>query len=327
MLFASARAAMESVVRVLLSILAVLLLVPGWTVEERLPLPSPGYRLSAERVALDPGDPARRRLGGLVYLGGVALSSGDPAFGGFSALAVEGDRFMTVSDGGNLLRFRMGADWRVRDATYSPLPAGPGTGWEKRERDTEALARDPAGGRFWVAFERANQIWRFGPGGRVARVAPPAMRRWRQNGGAESMARLPDGGFVVLAESGGEALRFAGDPVAGAPAFRFRYRPATGMKPVDAAALPDGRLLVLERRFRAPYRWDSRLAVVAAGAVRPGARVRGRALARWAEPLLSDNFEGIAVTREGNATVLWMVSDDNQSMLQRTLLLKFRLDA
>jgi len=54
--------------------------------------------------------------------------------------------------------------------------------------------------------------------------------------------------------------------------------------------------------------------------------VRGREIARLETPLVHDNIEGVAVTREGGRTTIWLVSDDNQSMMQRTLLLKFRLE-
>ena len=316
-------------------ILAVLLVVPGWSGDERLALPAPGHRLEVLRVALDPERLALRRVGGLRYLGGVALASEDPAFGGFSALDVQGDRFALLSDGGNLLTFRMGRDWRPRGARHRPLPAGPGTGWRKADRDAEALAVDPATGDAWVAFENHNEVWRFSRELRraVRGRAPPRMRGWPDGGGAEAMARLSDGRFVLLAEreragpGARAALLFAGDPTdPRRDGARFAYLPAPGYSPVDAAELPDGRLLVVERRFRLPYRWSTRLALVGRGAVRAGARVRGRTLAVLAAPLAHDNFEGVAVVREGGATVLWLLSDDNQSALQRTLLLKFRVE-
>ena len=121
---------------------------------------------------------------------------------------------------------------------------------------------------------------------------------------------------------------FAGDPTD--PAVRderFGYRPERGYDPVGLAELPDGRLLVLERRLAPPFRWRTRLALVPRGAVQAGATVEGRTAARLDAPLLHDNFEGIAVAREGGATIVWLLSDDNRFALQRTLLLKFRLDA
>lgn len=319
-----------------------LLATPGWTGEARLSLPERAARVTATRVALRPGDPAVRRTGGLTYLGGVALRSADPAFGSFSALIVEGDRFTLMSDGGVAARFRMGADWTPRDVRFDALPAGPGTGWTKTDRDAEAMTIDPRTGRVWVAFENHDEIWRYAPGltrGERGR-APRAMANWPTNGGAESMTRLRDGRFVVIAEKrrpprksrekperARAALLFAGDPTD--PRVRvdaFIYRPAPAHDPTDIVELPGGRLLVLERAFAFPWRWRTRVALVERGAVRAGAVVTGRTLARLDAPMLADNFEGIAAATEGGATIVWLLSDDNQFPLQRTLLLKFRLE-
>ena len=42
-------------------------------------------------------------------------------------------------------------------------------------------------------------------------------------------------------------------------------------------------------------------------------------------PLTVDNFEGLAVREEAGRTFLYIVSDDNFSGSQRTLLMKFEL--
>jgi hypothetical protein len=108
--------------------------------------------------------------------------------------------------------------------------------------------------------------------------------------------------------------------------FRFSYRPPAGFKPTDIAELPDGRLLVLNRRFTVVDGFRVVLTLVEPGQIAAGRTVQGRALARFAPPLLSDNFEGIAMVREANGGVgFWIVSDDNQSRLQQSLLLKFRI--
>ena len=331
-------------VRVLFVILAVLLIVPGWTGKERLALFGPHVRVTAIRVALDPDRPARQQVGALTFLGGVQLKSADPAFGGYSALAVDGDRFTLLSDGGNILRFRLGGDWRVRDVATADIPAGPGTGWDKRDRDTESMV--VAAGHAWAGYEADNGIWRFDA--RLRRVQavvhPRAMDSWPDNGGPEAMARLPDGRFVVIGEVAHvprrlwprseearlgtrDALLFAGDPIVSGAPRRFAYV-AHGRHDVsDAAALPDGSLLVLERRFRLPNRWSAMITRVAARDIRAGGIARSQVLAVLEAPLVHDNFEGLAVTRDGAQTILWLVSDDNQSIWQRTLLLKFRLDA
>jgi hypothetical protein len=306
----------------------------GWSREARVAMLGQDRRVTARPIALDPHDPARRRVGGLVYRGGVELIGRDPAFGGYSALAVQGRRFTLLSDDANILRFTLHEDGIVRDVRFGQLPAGPDTGWTKRERDSESMAIDPATGTIWVGFEQFNQIWRYAPSFARAEagVAPGAMALWRSNGGIEAMARLADGRFVAISESPpyGETtqqgLVWSGDPVAEpVPAFHFAYRPAPGFRPVDMVELPDRRLLVLERRFALPFRWSDRLVVVDRDMLAPGGMVRGREIARLEAPLVHDNFEGVAVTRERGRTTIWLVSDDNRLPMERTLLLRFDL--
>lgn len=316
-------------------VVAVLTLVPGWTGWERLPLLGAAPRVTATRVPLDPRDPARRRVGRLTFMGGVALASPDRAFGGFSALHVIGDRVTLLSDGGNIVRLRLASDGSVHDVRFGDLPGGPGTGWRKLDRDSEALAVDPATGAAWIGFERANAIWRYSPGleRAEAQVQPPAMRGWPRNGGSESLVRRRDGSFVAIAEearrdeSTRALLVWPGDPTTSPEkVWRLRYRPPAGYDPADATELPDGRLLVLNRGWRPLLRFDAVLVVIDPRALRPGAVVEGRQIAHLAAPLTVDNFEGVAATVEKGRTVIWLASDDNRTPFERTLLMKFRLD-
>ena len=329
---------MRSVPTTLIVILLVLALVPAWTGEPRLDLFDRPFVLRTTRVVLDPANPAHIRLGKLVFLGGVALSADVPAFGGFSSLSVRGDRFTLLSDGGTIVRFRMGSDWHPHHATYQNLPGGPGTGWQKQDRDSESMTSDPDG-RIWVGFERWNAIGRYAPGfTRMERlVQPRSMADWDDNGGAESMVRLRDGRFVVIAEqrrdghgmkTAREGLVFAQDPTTDPrPVFRFTYQAPRHYDPSDITELPDGRLLVLNRRFALPFAFSAKLAIVKKTDLKPGGNMRVHEIAAIAAPLTSDNYEGLAITREGDSTIVWLVSDDNQTSLQRSLLLKFRLDA
>ncbi|WP_082453902.1 esterase-like activity of phytase family protein [Sphingomonas sp. Leaf62] len=319
--------------RILFVILAVLLLVPSWSGAERLPLYAKVPTITAERVALYPKNPRRRDRGSFTYLGGVVLRGNDPAFGGFSSMHVDGDRFSLLSDGGSLVQFTMGADWTPRDVAVREI-AGPGTGWEKRDRDTESLAVRPDGSVL-VGYERHNQIWRFTAdlSRPLSHAAPQRMADWSANSGAEAMAQLHDGSVVVFSESHGEkgrrgysAIRFLGDPTdPKTPRYGFRYAPPASFVNTDAAQLPDGRLLVLTRRTRLKDFFTTGIELVDLRGVRPGQSLRGRTLARLVPPTLHDNFEAMAITREGGRLILWLASDDNQSMLQRSLLLKFAI--
>jgi len=325
--------------RLLFSAFLLLLFVPTFAGTERLALYDSHAKIAIAPVALDSSVPARRRLGGLTYLGGWALSSWDPAFGGFSSMVVAGDHFLLLSDGGNYLRFRLTLRHTLAEVSVGALPAGPGTGWDKHDRDSESLAVDPISGRLWVGFEQVNAIYRYAPGfaAAEAEVRPRAMADWQPDFGPESMVRLRSGGFIVIAErttrfGGGDlaprpAVFFAGDPTRDPRGgYTFLYRPPSGFSPTDAVELPDGRLAVLNRRWKLREGFTAALTIVDRTAIRRGAEVAGREVARFASPVVHDNFEALATTREGGATILWIASDDNQQWWERSLLLKFRLE-
>lgn len=298
---------------------------------------SPPDRHAAIRshpVALDPADPGRDRVGPLRYLGGWELSSDRDDFGGISALRVQGDKVLAISDAGGIFRFRIGSDGAISETDFSELPAGPGTGITRKDRDSEALAIDPATGGAWVAFERHNMVWRYSPGldRAEADAAPEAMADWPWNGGAEAMARLADGRFLIICEEPAgpgkthRALLFAGDPThPGTAPVRFLYRAPPPFWVTDAVQLPDGRLLLLHRDYAVGRGVSAALTLVDPAAIGEGALVAGRLIARFAPPTTLDNMEALAVERVGGRTILWLASDDNFSALQRTLLMKFEL--
>ena len=53
-----------------------------------------------------------------------------------------------------------------------------------------------------------------------------------------------------------------------------------------------------------------------------------RPVAWLSRPLPSDNYEGLAIVPEAQSdrVALWLISDDNSSAFQRTLLLRLSLD-
>jgi hypothetical protein len=190
------------------------------------------------------------------------------------------------------------------------------------------------GKQIWIGLERRNAIWRYGDPAAAAEavVAPAAMKKWPGNAGPEAMVRLRDGRFLVLSEDGAgpegskDALLFDRDPTdLGATPVRFGYRAPAGFDTTDAAELPDGRVLVLNRRFAPLDGFAAAVTMIDPAAIAPGAVLVGQEIARLAPPLSVDNMEGLAVTQEGGQTIVWIVSDDNFSPLERTLLMKFAL--
>ncbi|MBY9062576.1 esterase-like activity of phytase family protein [Sphingomonas yunnanensis] len=314
-----------------LSLLAVLLLVPGWAGEARLPVLSSDATVRARWLPPRGGWP--RRLGPLEPLGALSLSSDDHAFGGYSALALRGDEAVLLSDGGQFLRLSIAGARLTRRGVVS-LKDGPGTGWMRQDRDTESLVLDRTTGDAWIGFERVNEIWRFAPDleHATARIAPKPMRRWGDNTGPESLVRLNDGRFLVLQEGWRgmrephEALLFAGDPTApGAVWGVLHYQPPEGFAPSDAAVLPNGDVLVLNRRWHfPPLRFDSVLVRIARDSIRPGALLVGPIVADLSAIMAHENAEGVAVSVERGATMIWVVTDNDMSRWRPTVLAKFR---
>jgi hypothetical protein len=283
-------------------------------------------------IALDEAEPDRRQIGRLDYLGGWVLSSASPDFGGLSALHVEAGAVTALSDTGLLYRFAVPDGRAVEPVRIDPLVDGPGSRAHKYNRDTESMVL--LGPWLWVGFEHHNMVWRYRRADLRASASarPEPMRAWRGNAGPEAMTRLADGRFLVFCEGLSDnqplsdAVLFDGDPAdPRTPNHLLHYRRVPGYRVSDATTLPDGRIVILNRRFQ--WLEGFSLAITSAdprgrGA---GATIERREVARLAPPLSVDNMEGVSATVENGRTILWLVSDDNFFPLQRTLLLKFAL--
>jgi hypothetical protein len=104
----------------------------------------------------------------------------------------------------------------------------------------------------------------------------------------------------------------------------FSLKRLEGFDVTDAAALPDGGLIVLERRFPYSEGIKMRIRRIVANDLKPGATITGDVLLDATDALNIDNMEGIAVHRSAaRETILTLISDDNYSALQRTLLMQF----
>ena len=299
------------------------------------PLPGPGDApISFTPVTLDAGDPARRDVGRLHFLGGWSLASPDDRLGGLSGLHVGQGEVVAVSDVGMLAFFPLPGVSAAPRVRFQPVEQGPGANRNRLTRDTEGL--QVAGDRLWLSFERYNAVWRYDRAGRQAQAGaqPEAMRRWRgRNSGPESIVRLADGRFLLIAEgrndsaATSEAALFAGDPsVPGTPAIRLVYRRPPGFyRATDAALLPDGRVLILNRSI-AGLRFSARLVVADVRGLPAGATIEGHEVATLEAPVVVDNMEGLSVTQEAGRTIVWLLSDDDfMRLFRHSLLLKFEL--
>jgi hypothetical protein len=272
-----------------------------------------------------------RRVGKLEFLAAWELGSGNQNFGGISALTALADgRFVGTSDAGTLIGFGLTNNATVDRPFIVPLPDAAAKGRNYDDRDSESITYDPVSGRFWVGYEGRAAIRRFSPGfARTEAMARPApMQRWSSNSGAEALLRLNDGRFAVFSEGydrpdgSYEALLFAGDPAEqGTKFFRFGYAPPKGYKITDATLLPDGRILTLNRRVALPEGFTAIISILDPAKISENTTVSGTPIAVLRPPLM----EGITTTQEEGRTIVWMISDNNFNIFQRTLLMKFAL--
>jgi hypothetical protein len=292
-------------------------------------------RSDIAEVAVTPVAGRAGVTGELALTGAWELSSAHGWFGGFSALVADGEAGLIAgSDRGWLLDLDL-ASPSPRAVPRSFRFVGKRAGERKEVIDLESLARDPASGTLWGGFERANLVIRWAAEGSETLCRPPEIAKWSENSGPETLVRLADGRFVMLAEGperGSDthhrALLFPRDPAEPGAPLPFRFAAPADYDPVDATQVPDGRVLILLRRVRytLPARFDTAIAIADPRAIRTGAVWQGQIIQRLSGDVFGDNFEGIAfVPAAGDPArgAAWLIADDNFSVFQKNLLLRF----
>ncbi len=297
--------------------------------------------VSAKPVdAFDLNDSSRIHFGDLDFRGGLILKSPDPSFGGFSSLNVQpdGSRFLALSDQGNWLCGRIiyqgNHPAAIRDAKMAPVLRADGK--VSGRWDTESMARD--GGILYVGVERENQVVRFDYGRKGLRApgmpfpVPPAIKDLPFNQGLEALVfvpkKLPLGGtLIALSEQG---LNEAGDIkaflIGGPSPGTFYVKRTDGYDISDASLLPGNDLLVLERQYSPLTGVSVRIRRIPLATILPGATVDGPAILEARTGCVIDNMEALSVyTTSSGAVVLTLLSDDNFSPVQQTILLQFTL--
>jgi hypothetical protein len=312
--------------------LATLLLAAIWILWTELRPPATAANQPRHGIAITaaPLAGAGSKIGPFRLTSAAVLTSPETSFGGLSGLAALPDgRLLAVTDAGDWLLFRPGAPSGEMGSISMP-------GDVKSDRDAEAIAFTPDG-RTLISLEQQHRILGFA--GHSPPLTPageplyrPDTMGWPLNGGGESLAVLGDGRLIWIAENAATADG-ALTALLVAPAGltrRIMIGAVDGFAPTDAVALDETHLLVLHRRFTGAETAAAisivDLALVLAG----GSAAPGRLLARWGRdgkwPV--DNMEGIAlVRRKTGPPIVYLVSDDNFSAAQRTLLLQLEIIA
>lgn len=320
-----------------------------------VPVPASPSALAPEAItvearsiaAFDPRDTSRTRFGALRYRSGLILSSPHRDFGGLSAIRLDakGEGFVALSDKANWFTgkivYRGDAMTGLRDVHIAPMLGVDGKplsarGWF----DTESLAFD--GATAYVGLERVHQIVKFdfGADGVVAKgeaiPQPPGIRRLPSNGSLEALVFVRKEAFpksplagtlLAISERGHDS---AGNILAwiigGKAPATFAVRRTKNYDISDATLLPSGQLLLLERKFSLFGDTGIRIRSVPLSSIAADSLVDGPTIFEADLGYEIDNFEGIdSYVSAESETVLTLVSDNNFSVLQRTLLMQFTL--
>jgi len=286
------------------------------------------------------------RFGKLTFLGGLEILASDRKIGGLSGLISldGGDRFLAVTDNGHWVvghvdQTAEGKPVGISDVRFAPLRGADGKTLTARwGHDTEALTLDGTG--LYATAETRNAVYHYpwplrtGSERMIGEVAlPPGIRKLPRNAGLESLAAAPAdspfaGSLIAIAESAPSDLHDLTGYILGPDgSARFSLRRHDRFDATDAAFLPNGDLLVMERRFNLRDLIGMRLRRISATDIKPDAVLDGELLLEADFNSQIDNMEALAVHQgDGGGTILTLVSDDNRSILQRTLFLRFRLE-
>ncbi|WP_321458775.1 esterase-like activity of phytase family protein [uncultured Cohaesibacter sp.] len=283
----------------------------------------------------------QQSYGKLEWIGGLKLSSDEPAFGGFSGLAfLDREHFVAISDRGSVLSAKLalkdGRPVAITDASMRMLP-GIGAELPQWRRDSEGLALKD--GQAFVSFEGDTRVTRYSMQGNAllrleGRLPLNAEIEAanQANRGLEAIATIPDsspyaGGFVLLSEKPQDGKIVGWIVGSGAPK-RFSLPQSGELLASDAAFTQQGDLIILERNFSLLGGLEVQLRQIDAKDFRAGDMTRSDLLFRANLGDGIDNMEALDIQPMGEGdSLVTLMSDDNFNFIQDTILLQFRLPA
>lgn len=300
--------------------------------------------LTATPIPLNPHTPGQTSLGEVTYMGGLVLKSSSPFLGGLSALRFLDDgRALFVSDRGMWVGLRLIEDEErltsAEDLSLAPLldQAAKSLSFDDRDSESVELFQN----KVFVSFERNHRIWWYkmptegtlprGPGHATREGWSAWMESMPTNGGVEAYARKDNAQVAISEErlhaNGGHDARLL-RTCAGCAPIGFGlvregiYKPTDAFWFVDHAGQKDF-LFVLYRAFSPFTGVRAKLKLYHPQSIHKGSLIDGETLLTLSSPISVDNMEGLAVVERAGRIFFYLVSDDNFSSLQRTLLMKF----
>jgi hypothetical protein len=285
----------------------------------------------------------QKQFGKLEFIGGIEMSSSNALLGAISSIRFRPDRksFLAIMDTGHWVEGEIRRDQEGKlsgtsDLTVTSMIDANGRSEQVKERmDCEGVAL--RNGEVLASYEGLHRVDVY-PDPGFAQSGPVAtlpllipVTSLRGNRGLETIAVSPKdsplaGGVTVVSElsfdANGNLLAAVLD---GPRKGIFGVVRKGAFAVTDGAFLPNGDLLILERRFSFAEGIGMQIRRIKGDDIKPGAVVDGDILLNADMGYQIDNMEGLDVIVEPGDTRLILVSDDNHSILERNLMLEFRL--
>lgn len=288
---------------------------------------------------------AGKIYGELEFLGGLVLATKNGEMGAVSSIRLmdQGRTFISVMDTGHWATGAIERDGKgsltgiVEYKIWSMADASGKSAHDKDGFDAEGMVLDKD--RVYVSFERVHRIATYAlPGFETSmpidRQSPVVTsgERLRNNGGIEALLKSADSGplegalFFVTERSYDKSGNFIAGVQSGPKKGTFYVERLAPYDITDGVVLEDGSFLLLERKFGLKDGIGMRIRRFSTLDIAPGKTLKGETLMEADLSHQIDNMEGLdAYKATDGSTHLIIISDDNHSLLERNLMLEFKM--
>ncbi len=287
-----------------------------------------------------PENSEKTQFGKLEFIGGLELTSKNKNFGGLSGLRIteDGKTLFAVTDQGHFLKADIIRDSsgkisaleraefsRLRDRKDDKLKG-------KSRADAESL--EIFGNQFLIGFERKHRVDFFNQSnGKLkadSKSKPISFKRFNfpNNKGPEAIAISPltKEVFVFAEYALDKKRQHQGFIVKDETITPIAITLTTGYSLTDAHFLNNGDLLILERFYTPITGQAMRIRKILSQNLKANTILSGEIIMQATSQMEIDNMEGLAISKmQDSSTRLTLISDDNFSRSQRTILLEFKL--
>ncbi|MCF8475043.1 MAG: esterase-like activity of phytase family protein [Emcibacter sp.] len=290
-------------------------------------------------------------VGKLLYMGGVQITSSEKIFGGISSIVIspDGHEILAISDSNQwfLADIIYNDNNRLVNITNTQMAPIKNIITKDEDKDivddAEAITAVDSDG-YVISFEKPHALRYFQARTSndykslfsanaqkitFAPTLPESFVNLPKNTGIEALTTLTDGRILAFSENiikDGDTSIAQGWIIGRGKMEAISYEIDPSYKPTDMATMSNGDILVLERHFSLARGMAARLRRISGISIISGQKIKGEVIAELAYPFNVDNMEALAVRQNSvGDTIIYIMSDNNFSKLQRNLLMMFKL--